>query len=339
MAEIQKVIVIGSGPAGWSAALYLARAQLKPLLFAGEKSGGQLMLTTMVENFPGFPQGIQGPDLMVGMRQQAEHFGTIIQDANVTRVDFSTRPFSIWANTGKSGTEELYQAESVLISTGAESVWLGVPGEEKFVGRGVSTCAVCDAAFFKQKNTVVVGGGDAAMEEALALTKFAESVLIVHRRDSFRASKIMVQRVMDHSKIKVLWNSALKEIKGETKVMGVVIENINTHATQELPMDGVFIAIGHKPSTALFEKQVKLDEKGFIVTHFALGSASLALAQSSLQDNFVQYLTMTSVDGVFAAGDAVDFKYKQAVTAAGYGVMAALDIEKWLEMGSAQSVK
>ncbi|MEK7458207.1 MAG: FAD-dependent oxidoreductase, partial [Patescibacteria group bacterium] len=168
MAEVQKVIIIGSGPAGWSAALYLARAQLKPLLFAGEKSGGQLVLTTVVENYPGFPAGIQGPDLMIAMRQQAEHFGTVIQDTNVTRVDFSKRPFHVWANTGKSGAEEMYQAESVLISTGAESVWLGVPGEEKFIGRGVSTCAVCDAAFFKQKKTVVVGGGDAAMEDALA---------------------------------------------------------------------------------------------------------------------------------------------------------------------------
>ena len=338
MAEIHKVIVIGSGPAGWSAALYLARAQLKPLLFAGEKSGGQLMLTTVIENFPGFPQGIQGPDLMIAMRQQAERFGTVVKDTSVTRVDFSKRPCSVWANTGKGGAEELYQAESVLISTGAESMWLGVPGEERLIGRGVSTCAVCDAAFFKQKKTVVVGGGDAAMEEALALTKFAESVMVVHRRDSFRASKIMVQRVTDHPKVQVLWNSALKEIKGETKVTGVVIEDVTTHTTQELPMDGVFVAIGHKPSTALFEKHIQLDEKGFIVTRFALGSASLALAQSSLQNNFVQYLTMTSVEGVFAAGDVVDFRYKQAVTAAGYGVMAALDIERWLEMGSAPSV-
>jgi len=332
MAEIQKVIVIGSGPAGWSAALYLARAQLQPLLFAGEKSGGQLMLTTVIENYPGFPQGIQGPDLMIAMREQAEHFGTVVQDANVTRVDFSQKPLKVWASTGKSGAEELYQAESVLISTGAESVWLGVPGEEKFIGRGVSTCAVCDAAFFKQKKTIVVGGGDAAMEDALALTKFAESVLVVHRRDSFRASKIMVQRVTEHPKVKVLWNSTIKEIKGDTKVTGVVVEDMNSHTTQELPMDGVFVAIGHKPSTVLFEKQIQLDEKGFVVTRFALGSASLALAQSSLIDTFIQYLTMTSVDGVFAAGDVVDFTYKQAATAAGYGVMAALDIEKWLEM-------
>ncbi|MEK7458451.1 MAG: FAD-dependent oxidoreductase, partial [Patescibacteria group bacterium] len=224
-------------------------------------------------------------------------------------------------------------------STGAESVWLGVPGEEKFIGRGVSTCAVCDAPFFKHKKTVVVGGGDAAMEDTLALTKFAESVLVVHRRDSFRASKIMAQRVMEHPKVKILWNSTLKEIKGDVKVTGVVVEDLHTHVIQELPMDGVFVAIGHKPATALFEKQVELDEKGFVVTRFALGSASLALAHSSLKDNFVQYLTMTSVDGIFAAGDVVDFKYKQAATAAGYGVMAALDIEKWLEMGSAQSAK
>jgi thioredoxin reductase (NADPH) len=331
MADKQKVIIIGSGPAGWSAALYMARAQLAPLMFAGEKSGGQLMLTTVIENYPGFPDGIDGPELMTNMRKQAEKFGTTVKDANVTKVDLAAKPFKVWANTGTSGTDELYEADAVLISTGAESVWLGVPGEEKLIGRGVSSCAVCDAAFFKNKKTVVVGGGDAAMEDALALTKFASEVTVVHRRDSFRASKIMADRVLKHPKIKVLWNSAVKEIKGEETVAGVVIEDVNSHATQELAVEGVFAAIGHKPATELFKDKLQLDEKGFIVTRFALGTQSLALASAAVKENFVQYLTMTSIQGVFAAGDVVDFRYKQAATAAGYGVMASIDIEKWLE--------
>lgn len=328
---VHNVIIIGSGPSGWAASIYLSRAQLSPILFAGEKSGGQLMLTTEVENYPGFPKGIQGPELMIGMREQAKRFGTAVHDANVTRVDFNAQPFKIWANTGKKGAEEEFQAKAVLISTGAESTWLNIPGEEKFLGRGVSTCAVCDAAFYKNKNTYVVGGGDAAMEDTLALTKFASSVTVIHRRDSFRASKIMAQRVLEHPKVKVIWNTAIKEILGDTKLSALVVENIESQKQETLPADGVFVAIGHKPSTSLFDTQIELDEKGFIVTRVALSEKSLNSAHQALKDGFVQYPTMTSVEGVFAAGDVVDFRYKQAATASGFGVMASLDIEKWLE--------
>lgn len=324
--KIHDVIIIGSGPSGWTAAVYLSRAGLSPLLFAGEKSGGQLMLTTEVENFPGFPKGIQGPDLMIGMREQAEKFGTQIMDSNVTKVDFSSKPFKVW-----SGDEE-YQARAILISTGAESVWLGVPGEQEFIGRGVSTCAVCDAAFFRDKVTYVVGGGDSAMEDTLALTKFAKEVTVIHRRDSFKASKIMQERVLKHPKVKVLWNSSVKEVKGEKKVTSIVVEDVKAHSIKELPADGIFVAIGHEPVTQFLRDQVALDGKDFILTRVALGKQSLELASKAVDENgFVAFPTMTSVQGVFAAGDVVDFRYKQAITAAGYGCMAALDVEKWLE--------
>lgn len=326
MADTRNVIIIGSGPSGWTAALYLARAGLAPLVFAGEKSGGQLMLTTVIENFPGFPEGVDGPTLMMNMRQQALNFGSEVKDVNVTSVDFASNPKKVTA-----GGQE-YEADAVLISTGAETVWLGVPGEQQLIGRGVSCCAVCDAAFFKGKNTYVVGGGDAAMEDALALTKHAASVTMIHRRDSFRASKIMQERVLGNEKVKVLWNSAITEVKGEGKVEHIVVENVNTHEKQELAADGVFVAIGHKPSTELFSGKIQLDEKGFVVTRFALGKQSLALATSATDEHgFIAYPTSASVEGIFAAGDVVDFRYKQAITAAGYGCMAAIDIEKWLE--------
>ncbi|HSW89566.1 MAG TPA: FAD-dependent oxidoreductase, partial [Patescibacteria group bacterium] len=260
------------------------------------------------ENFPGFPEGVDGPTLMMDMRKQAEKFGTHIIDKNVTKVDFSSQPFKVW-----SGEEE-YQAKAVLISTGAESVWLSVPGESQFIGRGVSSCAVCDAAFFREKDTFVIGGGDAAMEDALALTKFAKSVTLVHRRDAFKASQIMQDRVLKNPKVKVIWNSSVKEIKGSEHVTSVVLEEVNTKAIQELPADGVFVAIGHRPSTEIFSGQIQLDERGFISTKLGLEN----------------YPTMTSVEGVFAAGDCVDHRYKQAITAAGYGCMSALDIEWWL---------
>lgn len=326
MSNIRNVIIIGSGPSGWAAAIYLSRADLAPLMFAGEKSGGQLMLTTEVENFPGFPKGIMGPDLMMGMREQAVRFGTEVLDKNITKVDFTSRPFRVW-----SGEME-YQSQAILISTGAEFVWLNVPGEQQFTGRGVSSCAVCDAAFFRNKVTYVVGGGDAAMEDTLALTKFAKEVTVIHRRDSFKASKIMQERVLSNPKVKVLWNSEVEEIKGDQKVTSLVVKDVITQTKTELPADGVFVAIGHKPSTHIFQDHVQLDEKGFVVTRMALGKQSLELATAALDaNNFIAYPTSTSVEGVFAAGDVVDFRYKQAITAAGYGCMGALDIEKWLE--------
>lgn len=326
MAESANVIIIGSGPSGWAAAIYLARANMKPVLFAGEKAGGQLMLTTEIENYPGFPNGIMGPELMMGMREQAIKFGTTVIDENITRVDFSSKPFKVYA-----GDVE-HQAKAVLVTTGAESVWLGVPGEDKFIGRGVSVCAVCDAAFFRDKVTYVVGGGDAAMEDTLALTKFAKEVHVIHRRDAFKASKIMQDRVLNHPKVNVLWNSAITEVKGDTQVRSIMVQNTVTNEASELPADGVFIAIGHKPTTGLFQGALKLDDKGFVVTRFALSKDSLALAQAAVDtDGFVAYPTMTSVEGVFAAGDVVDFRYKQAITAAGFGCMASLDIERWLE--------
>lgn len=326
MADIHNVIIIGSGPAGWTAATYLARANMNPILFAGEKAGGQLMLTTVIENFPGFPKGVDGPQLMMDMREQAKTFGTKIFDKNITKVDFSAKPFKVW-----SGEEE-YQTQAVLIATGAETVWLGIPGEKELIGRGMSSCAVCDAAFFRGKNTFVIGGGDAAMEDALALTKFAASVTLVHRRDSFKASKIMQDRVLASPKVKVIWNAIPKEIKGTQKVETLVIEDVNTKQISELPADGVFVAIGHKPSNDLFSAQIQLDAKGFIVTRQAFQSDGLKLAGSNVGEHgFIQYPTMTSVEGVFAAGDCVDFRYKQAITAAGLGCMAGLDVQWWLE--------
>ena len=316
----RNVIIIGSGPSGYAAGIYLSRAQLKPLLFAGEASGGQLMLTTDVENYPGFPEGILGPELMIKMREQAQRFGTEIIDKNVTEVDFSKRPFRV----------NDYQAEAVVITTGAESILLNVPGERELMGRGVSTCAVCDAAFYRDKVTFVVGGGDAAMEDTLALTKFAKSVTLIHRRDQLKASKIMQQRVLEEhkDKVSVLWNSVVREVKGDPpslkasegqggKVSGIVVENLQTKKQKEFPAEGVFVAIGHRPMTDFLKGKIDLDEKGYVVTRGGL----------------MNYPTMTSVEGVFAGGDVVDFRYKQAVTAAGMGTMAALDCEWWLERG------
>lgn len=326
MSELHEVIIIGAGPSGWTAALYLARANLKPLLFSGDLTGGQLMLTSHVENFPGFVNGILGPELMTAMQDQAKRFGVEVLEQKVAKVDFSTRPFKVWAN------EVEYQAKAIIISTGAETVWLGVPGERERIGSGVSSCANCDAAFFKDKMVYVVGGGDSAMEDALTLTKFAKEITVVHRRDSFKASKIMQDRVLNNPKVKVIWNSQVKEIKGDQKVQSLVVEDVNTHETKELPTDGIFVAIGHKPSSEIFTNLIQLDEKGFVVTRLALERPSFDLAGKAIDaNNFIAYPTMTSVEGVFAAGDVVDFRYKQAVTAAGYGCMAALDTEKWLE--------
>jgi len=320
--EIRNVIIIGSGPAGLTAAIYLSRANLKPLLVAGVKWGGQLMLTTEVENYPGFVDGIQGPDLMDKVRKQAERFGTEIITDDVTAVDFSKRPFEIYTGSPPpQGSGEVYKTKSVVIATGAETKWLGLPNEKKLIGRGISSCAPCDAFFFKDKKVIVVGGGDSAMEEALVLTKFATEVTIVHRRDEFRASKIMIDKAKNNPKIKFILNSLVTDVLGEAKVEGVKIKNVKDEKVSEMTIDGIFVAIGHLPVTNLFKGQLELDEKGYI-------KRAIVDSRSSID----AYQMMTSVDGVFVAGDVHDVHFKQAVTAAGYGCQAALEVEKWIEM-------
>ena len=306
---VENVIIIGSGPAGLTAALYAARADLAPLVVEGTAAGGQLMITTDVENYPGFPDGIMGPELMDLFRRQAERFGTRIEGSDVTAVDLSRRPFEVHVG------EDRRLARSVVIATGATARFLGVPGEERLIGRGVSACATCDGFFFRGKELVVVGGGDSAMEESLFLTKFASKVTIVHRRDQFRASRIMANRAMEHEKIDILWNATVEEVIGEDSVTGVVMRDTVTGETSRRPIDGVFIAIGHDPSTGLFRGQLALGEQGYIL----------------VRD---RPATMTSVEGVFACGDAVDTVYRQAVTAAGTGCAAAIDAERWLEAQS-----
>lgn len=302
----EKVIIIGSGPAGLTAALYTARADLQPLMFEGSQAGGQLMLTTDVENFPGFPDGILGPDLMDRIRKQAARFETRIETADVTKVDFSARPFKVWV-----GADE-HEAESVIISTGATARWLGIPGEERLRGRGVSACATCDGFFFRDKTIMVVGGGDSAMEEALFLTKFAAKVTIVHRRDEFRASAIMAKRALEHPKIEVLWDTVVEEMLGEDELTRVKLRNVKSDEITEIPIEGLFVAIGHSPNTQIFRGQLEMDDVGYLTLR---GDGS----------------TATSVDGVFAAGDVADPVYRQAITAAGTGCQAAIDAERWLE--------
>ena len=304
MEKPRDVVIIGSGPAGLTAAVYAARANLNPLQIEGVEAGGQLMLTTEVENYPGFIDGIMGPELMERMRKQASRFGTEFITDNVTSVDFSKRPFEI------NVSDQSFTANAVIISTGASARMLGVPGEKELLGHGVSTCATCDGFFFRDQDLLIIGGGDSAMEEAIFLTKFASKVTVVHRRDSLRASKIMQERAMNHPKIDFIWDSVLTEIFGNGKVAGARLKNVKTGDESEIPASGVFVAIGHTPNTALFGDQLELSG-GYIVTK--------------------REGTETSVAGVFAAGDVVDFRYRQAITAAGMGCMAAIDAERYLE--------
>ncbi|NCN06859.1 MAG: thioredoxin-disulfide reductase [Candidatus Pacebacteria bacterium CG_4_9_14_3_um_filter_40_12] len=351
MSKKVQVAVIGSGPAGYTAAIYTSRAQLETTVFAGYQSGGQLMFTTDVENFPGFPEGIMGPKMMMQFRTQAERFGTSIVDMHVTAVDLSHRPFKIWTTLPEGtdpqklndytpeqqkelaasikASEPEYVANSIIISTGASPIKPGVTGEAEFSAKGVSYCAVCDAAFFRDKETYVVGGGDSAMEDALALAKFSKHVTVIHRRDSFKASKIMQERVLGNEKISVLWNTTLEEIIGDQKVTGVRVKENGEEKV--LSADGVFIAIGHRPQTSVFVDQVELDGHGYVVTRQSATEVGVTKAQAALSEGLVQYPSMTSVEGVFAAGDNVDVRYKQAITAAGQGCAAALDAERWLE--------
>jgi thioredoxin reductase (NADPH) len=302
--DVREVIVIGGGPAGYTAALYAARANLRPLVIEGFAWGGQLMITSDVENYPGYPEGIIGPDMMRDFRRQAERFGAEFITDDVTKVDFSERPFGVWV-----GDDE-YRAEAVIIATGATARQLGITSEQPLQGRGVSYCAVCDAAFFGDKEVVVVGGGDSAMEEAVFLTKFATKVTIVHRRDEFRASPIMLDRARANEKIDFVTNAVVDEVLGDGQVSGVRLRDVNTDELRDLDAQGLFVAIGHDPNTALFLEQLDHDEAGYLVTQ--PGS------------------TATNIPGVFAVGDVVDHTYRQAVTAAGSGSMGALDAERWL---------
>jgi thioredoxin reductase (NADPH) len=301
-----KVVIIGSGPAGLTAAIYAARANLKPLCIEGWSAGGQLMITNDVENYPGFPKGITGPELMKEFREQAVRFGTAMVTADVTKIDFSKRPFEMWVD------DDLYTGDSVIISTGATAKYLDIPSEKPLMGRGVSACAVCDGAFFKGEHVIVVGGGDTAMEEANYLTGMCQSVTIIHRRHEFRASKIMQKRALENPKIKVIWDSAIEEIKGVEvgKVTGATVKNLKTSETTEVEAGAVFVAIGHTPNTQLFRGVIDLHDNGYIKT----------------KPGF----TSTNIPGVFASGDVQDFVWRQAVTAAGTGCMAALEAERWL---------
>ena len=301
---MERVIVIGSGPAGLTAAVYAARANLRPLVLAGGLYGGQLMLTTDVENYPGFPEGIMGPDLMIRFREQAERFGARIENVNVTSVEFAKPPLIVRT------LDAQYEAETVIVATGASARWLDIPGEERLRGRGVSTCATCDGAFFRDKQIVVVGGGDSALEEALFLTRFGRRVTLIHRRDRLRASKIMAARASAHEKVDFIWNSVVEEALGDTHLTGLRLRNVVNGSTSEFGADALFIAIGHTPNTSIFAGQIDLDELGYIASPDG---------------------TRTNAEGVFVAGDVNDHRYRQAITAAGAGCRAAMDAEKYLE--------
>jgi thioredoxin reductase (NADPH) len=308
MSDVREVIIIGGGPAGYTAALYAARANLKPLVIEGFNWGGQLMITSDVENYPGYPEGVMGPEMMAEFRRQAERFDVDFVTDDVTRVDFSERPFRIWIES------EEYRANAVIIATGASARWLGLHGEQRLQGRGVSACATCDGAFFKDRELLVVGGGDTAMEEATYLTRLCFEVVVVHRRHELRASKIMQERALKNPKIKFIWDSEVAEVLGtdapQHKITGVKLRHLKTGAISEHPIDGLFIAIGHQPNTAFLKGQLPMDARGY-----------LAIEPGS---------SRTKVAGVFAAGDVADATYRQAVTAAGSGCMAAMDAERWL---------
>lgn len=309
--EPWEVVIIGSGPAAFAAAVYTTRGALSTLIVGGAKWGGQLMLTTEVENYPGF-ESILGPDLMVKMRKHAEKFGAQMITKDAEKVNFRVSPFKVWVE-GKE-----YQGRAVIVASGAQARWLGLPSEKKYIGRGVSSCAPCDAPFFRGKKTIVVGGGDSAMEEALILTKYADQVTMVHRRDKFRASQVMQARVFANPKIKIIWDTQVAEVLGDDKVTGVKLKNLKTGKATEMPIDGIFVAIGHDPATQIFAGQLELDKKGYVVVHDS---------------------TRTNIPGVFVAGDVHDWHYKQVATAAGFGCMAAMDTIKYLEEKNAESKK
>ena len=316
MSDVRDVVILGSGPAGLTAAIYTARASLEPLVIEGEPSstgdqpGGQLMLTTEVENFPGFPEGMMGPELMMNFRQQAERFGAVLKTEKASRVDLSQRPFGIWVGDPEAA-EPTYRARTLIVATGATSLMLDLPGEQRLLGHGVSTCATCDGFFFRDQEIAVVGGGDSALEEATFLTRFARSVTLIHRRDELRASRIMQDRAFANPKISFLWNSQVVDVLGDQAVQSIEVENVQTKERSTLAVTGLFVAIGHRPNTDLFAGQLDMKDNGYLVTQ----SPS----------------TRTNVDGVFACGDVQDDTYRQAITASGSGCAAAIDAERWLE--------
>jgi thioredoxin reductase (NADPH) len=305
LSQHERLIIIGSGPAGYTAGLYASRANLAPLLFEGFQPGGQLTITTEVENYPGFPEGLLGPELMERMKKQAERFGTKCVMGDVSRVDFSTRPFKVWQE------DKLFTADAVIIATGAAAKWLGIPSEKAYQGRGVSACATCDGFFFKNVEVGVVGGGDTAMEEATFLTKYASKVYVIHRRDTLRASKIMQDKAKRNPKIQFIWDTGVEEVLGDGKTVNALrLKNLKSGAMSELKVGGFFLAIGHEPNTSLFKGQLEMNDVGYLKVKAPT--------------------TRTSVEGVFAAGDVADPTYRQAVSAAGTGCMAAIDAERWL---------